>query len=231
MASKVVPAEELRALHDRVAAIWFAERKHLFGGACGYSILGSRPTLRPRLMVIGANPGFSVEDAKGEAHIHNEWPEGSYLDGETWPLKERLREIFSKANASDVMQEAVVTNFNFFKSGSQTRETKHCWSELDKNVRHRVEQACLNELRWLVQVVAPQEIMVLGMDAFDRRVEPSGDEPIRRGDRRLVGTGRLWNVPTFAIMHPSGARWSEGDKQIVTEWLKNHFAASKGGSL
>lgn len=221
----IVPADALQALHEAVGEIWQAERAHVFGGACGYSILGSRPALRPRLMVIGENPGFSAEDARGEAHIHTSWPDSSYLDGKTWPLKERLRDLFSRASSLDVLSGAVFTNFNFFKSSSQNRDSQYRWADVDAPVRKRVERACLSALRGLVQLVQPQQIMLLGFSAFDRHVENRAVvQMCRDARRRLIARGELWEVPTFALLHPSGARWSDCDKEVAAGWVKDHFA-------
>ena len=219
--TQMIPVKELQALHDRVGAIWTQEREHLFGGACGYSILGSRPTYRPRLMVVGENPGFCVDDARGGAHIYDTWPTGSYLDGKTWPMKDRLRDLFTRAQSMDLLAEAVFTNFNFFKSGSQTRASQHRWHDVDQSARRRVEQASLTGLKNLIELINPREVMVLGMSAFDRHANGCATEQrCTDGKRRLISTGKLWGVPAFAMMHPSGARWSEGDKNEAALWLK-----------
>ena len=220
-----MPAEDLRALYDRVHTIWEAERKHLFNGVCGYSILGSKPVLQPRLMLIGANPGFSADDVKiGEAHVHRDWPETSYLDGETWKFKERLKDLFSKAGKLEILRQSVVTNFNFFKSGSQSRESAYRWADLDSAVRTRIEQTCLTELRQLVRMVSPRKIMILGLDAFDQRADSRDRESLMHDGRRLVATGRFEDVDAFAIKHPSGARWSNLEKDMVANWLGSRLS-------
>lgn len=222
-----VPAEELKALYGRIGALWSAEKQQLFNGACGYSIFGSRPTVQPRLMVVGENPGFGAEDARGEAHIQDTWPVGSYLEGDTWPLKERLRYLFTRAGSLEVLRGAVFTNFNFFKSGSQGRESQYRWVDIDRAVRRRVEEACFAELRRFVRLTRPASIMVLGMSAFKRHVEsPLTERKCTDGKRTLICTGDLWDVPAFALMHPTGARWSDEDKNTAADWLTSRFRTS-----
>ncbi|MXO87114.1 hypothetical protein GRI38_13860 [Altererythrobacter aurantiacus] len=214
----------LRGIYDRVLRTWEIEKDHLFGGACGFSILGSRPCFKPNLMVVGENAGFSVEDDKGEPHIGYNWPCESYLDGERWLLKDRMRSLFQQAGRLNVLQDAVFTNFNFFKSGSISRESKYRWVDVDREVRKRVETASIRELLQLIEAIKPKNIMVLGMAGFDRHAERvTTHHKCSSKRRRLIARGELWSIPAFAFMHPSGARWSSSDDQVASDWLRRHF--------
>jgi len=185
---------------------------------------GSKPRHKPPLLVIGENAGFSAKDAEGEAHIELDWSRASYLDGEEWVLKARLRSLFQQADRLDVLRESVFTNFNFFKSGSISRKSSHRWVDVDREVRKRVEAASIRELRQLVHIMRPKKIMVLGMAGFDRHAQSTSTElRCSSSRRRLIATGELWSTPAFALMHPSGARWSENDNRVTAVWLRQHL--------
>lgn len=216
---------DLRDIYDRILATWEVEKNHLFGGACGFSILGSKPRQKPPLMVVGENAGFSAKDAEGEAHVELTWPCTSYLEGEEWVLKTRMRSLFQQAGRLDVLREAVFTNFNFFKSGSISRQSAYRWVDVDRKARQRVEATSIRELRQLIHVIRPRNIMVLGMAGFDRHARDTSTVlRCSSGRRRLVATGELWSTSAFAVMHPSGARWSENDNQIAAHWLRQHLS-------
>lgn len=205
---------EVKEVYARIAAAWEQHKGRLFDGACGYSILGSRPLLTPKLLILGENPGFGAEDFGNGPHIYDQWPDASYLDGETWPLKDRLREMFRSAKLEDVLREAVLSNFLFFKSSSHSRESNYRWSSLDASLRHDLERLCLKEVKALTLALRPKQIMVLGLSAFDRHANDIVTlAKARDGKRRLCASGKVFGIDAFAIMHPTGARWHEDDRK------------------
>lgn len=138
-----------------------------------------------------------------------------------------MRSLFQDAGRLDVLREAVFTNFNFFKSGSIARESGYRWVDVDREVRKRVEAISIRELRQLIYVVRPREIMVLGMAGFDRHANHIITQlKCSTSKRRLIATGELWSTPAFALMHPSGARWSEKDDRVAADWLRQHLPES-----
>ena len=100
---------------------------------------------------------------------------------------------------------------------------------MPRTVRQPLEAFCIEELRALLGVIKPTQIMVLGMAAFDkhvtdRKLEVSATD----GKRWLIGSGQLWGVPAFGVMHPTGARWSEEDRRLAANWLRKRFSGENG---
>lgn len=215
---------ELSMLYARVRQLWEQRKEEIFGGECGFSVLGSRPVLRPRLMLIGENPGFGEADIGKPPRVEERWPAASYLEGPTWPFKERLRSVFMNAGSIDVLEEAVVTNFLFFKSASHSRQSGYRWRSLPAQLRAELEQASSEEVNRLIQMIEPQQIMVLGLGAFDRYAQDKA-EGLRAhdGKRWLVGTGRIGGVPSFGLTHPTGSRVSSADWRRIADWLEQRL--------
>lgn len=216
--------DAVRRTYARVAERWSAEKDNLFSGQCGYGILGSPPRHQPELVIIGENPGFGAEDIGQGAHIDEAWPESSYADGDRWPLKDRLGELFAQANLTPIFRQAVVTNFLFFASGSHSRDGDLRWMSLPRSVRSPLEKFCRDELQGLLAIMEPKQIMILGMGAFSKRVSDQSLGLLARdGERWLIGTGTLWGVPAFGIMHLTGAQWASEDRARAADWLRERF--------
>lgn len=217
--------EATRETYARVGELWSAHKDDLFAGQCGYSLFGSPPRYQADLVIIGENPGFGKDDIGRGPHIQESWPELSYADGERWALKKRLADLFEEADLTPIFREAVLTNFLFFASGSHSRDGDLRWMRIPRSVRSPLEKFCLDELQSLLKVMQPKQIMILGMSAFSKRVRYQSLGLLARdGKRWLIGTGTLWGVPAFGIMHPTGAHWAAEDRMRAADWLRKHFA-------
>jgi hypothetical protein len=217
-------------MYARVNQKWEKHEAELFNGECGFSILGSPPSLQPTLMIIGENPGFGASDVGRGPRIESSWPPDSYLDGPTWSFKDRLAQLFEGAGREEVLRSAVVTNFLFFKSGSLTREGAWRWSSLPSSLCRELEAFCQQELRGFIDLSAPQNIMIFGMGAFRRRAtEQAGVLRAADGKRWLIRTGKIAGTDALGVMHPTGAWWAADDWPRASEWLRSYFEHQGAG--
>jgi hypothetical protein len=192
-------------MYERVNKKWREDASKIFGGSCGFSILSGPPIFNPNSMIIGENPGFGVDDC--EPHVEVCWPKRSWIADAEWDLATKLRSIFRLGTSLSILDNAIQTNFQFFKSSSIDRKSRYRWKSLPKPLRDDLDGFCAHELRGYVIVSQPNTILVLGIATFDRRAtDPVTLLHDRASKRRLLVGGRIYGVPAYGILHPTGAR-------------------------
>lgn len=221
--SQALLDEEIGQIYKRVQAAWDVHKSEILSGKCGYSILGSRPIHHTPLMIIGANPGFDHEDAQGDAHIQESWPLSTYLDGDFYKMKDRLKDLLDCDSLRGPLRLAVATNFLFFKSKELKGNDPLAWLQVPSSTRRELEALCLTEVRRLIELLEPKRLLVLGMEAVDQHF---ADQECVVSDCKghwLVANGQLWGRPATAIKHPTGARWAKEDWANAKAWVAEHF--------
>jgi len=217
-----------RGMYARVTSLWTKHRHDLSTGECGYALISGPPQYQPKLIIIGENPGFGVEDVGLAAHEEATWPDTSYLPTANWKLANKLRAMFADAGLLRLHNEAIMTNFHFFKSGSVAKDEPRAWADNDPKLRQTLEQACVTELREFIRLSEPEAILVLGIGAFERFADNrcvTTEEKDVKGGRRLIVSGRLFGVPAVGIMHPTGSQIANSDIAKLSRWLGTHFTA------
>lgn len=202
-------------MYARVTAEWKRSqpmlRQH---GDWGFAILSSPARFRPTMMILGENPGFGKDD--DGPHEDSLPSENSYIDAD-WRLARILRQLFADAGITEMLHGAVIANFQFFKSPN-LRD----WAKISPPLRRNLEAASLREIEQLVYLTEPQQIMVLGLKAFDKHAKNHVIQFFldESGRRRLLVTGSVYGRPAFGLMHPSGSRVSSPDWKHVSEWMR-----------
>lgn len=207
--------------YERVNALWEARKHEIFDGACGFSILSGPPTFRPPMLTIGTNPGFGATDHV--AHKEMTWPPTSYIPTAQWHLARKLRSIFAHDHGLGLLDGAIQTNFNFFKSGRVDSAALYRWTSLPRALRTDLEASCASELANLVRVMEPRRILVLGIGPFKRHA--TGSRELlrdRKNKRDLVVAGTLFGRSALAVLHPTGCRVDAMDwpraVEVIEEW-------------
>lgn len=205
-------------MYERVNDLWSRRGNEIFDGACGFSVLSGPPIYRPKLMIIGENPGFGADDH--EPHVERRWPEQSHITDASWILARKLRAIFDTGRHRNLLNTAIQTNFQFFKSSYIDKPSRFRWNSLPSLLRSELKIFCLHELTGYVRISEPKLILVLGLDVFDRHASEA--RPIMRdrsGKRRLLVEGRIFSVPAIGILHPSGAQVANEDWTRVASYI------------
>lgn len=218
--------EFARGMYSRVGALWAAHRHELSTGECGYSLISGPPQYRPALMIIGENPGFAADDKGLTAPIEISWPQESHLPTANWKLARKIRDIFADAGLRKLHDDAIMTNFLFFKSGSVAKREPRSWIDNDPALRKELERVCFRELAEFIRLSEPRNILVLGIGAFERfadRGQAATKEKDIKGTRRLIVTGHLLDLPAIGIMHPTGNRIDARDVGKLSRWLACYF--------
>lgn len=221
-----------RGMYTRVTDLWTRHRQDLSTGECGYALISGPPQYRPKLMIIGENPGFGAGDVGLKAHEESTWPAASYLPTADWKLAIKLRAMFAEAELLGLHDGAIMTNFLFFKSSSLAKAEPRAWADNDPKLRKTLEHACITELETFIQISEPDKILVLGIGAFDRFAAVGHvvtEEKDIKGRRRLIVSGSLFGVPAIGIMHPTGNRIDTIDIKRISRWLADHFPDQADG--
>lgn len=137
-----------------------------------------------------------------EAELQQPSSNNEYLN-ESWTLAVELRKRFGRA----YLQGAVGTNAIFFRASGWKK-----WHGLERRLRSDLETFCVGENKRLIRTMRPKQILILGWDALDlmggsgfRELVANGRGDGRRRRNRLLQSGKLEGIATFAIPHPSAA--------------------------
>ena len=141
---------------DRVHGIWL-QNQSLY--PAGYAIFYGPVWVRPKLMLIGLNPGGDESCFSGnkEVLVAREQPMEyiTYRNDSTYPIAGRTTDIFESIGLMDLLSESMKTNINFFRSKR--------WTELPK--QHASE--CIKLLLSVIYKVEPRAILCESIGAYD----------------------------------------------------------------
>lgn len=223
-------SEAIGNLYARVSTYWQKNSSDLLDGRCGYSIFGSKPYPNARLLIVGLNPGFSEQDANGDAHVDCVPTASQLLEDDRSPFKMALRQLFDFNGGAELLNEAVATNLLLFKSNRMKGDHELSWSQVPKGIRRQAEDFSRREFDYVLDLLKPQQILVVGLRAADlimNRTRLEGPPPLyrqKRSGHRLIIHGSTSGIPAVGISHITGSRISTKDKARMTEWLARYFA-------
>ncbi len=135
---------------------------------------------KPKLMIIGINPGngyFKQNNEKPIYKLHKVQPEkcvefltedknnkSGYLYN--YSLARTLRELLQIAECGDLKKQIVMTNIFPFATTNE-KELHELMSVLKKNGINRPYGRCYDFLRLVIQILQPKVILIMGKSAFD----------------------------------------------------------------
>lgn len=198
-----------RDIYRETRAFYAATKIALGSADQGFRILYGPPIVNAPYIFVGYQPGgFLVDALPGE---HDTWPTDFDYTYETWPLARYARETWGVP----VLKQCTALNYIFFRAPRIA-----AWRRVPKGLRDEIERFCRARAERIVRVLAPQRIVVVGMDTF-YALTNGGDISLKSDQRVLVRTDFLWGVPAHGIIHLSGARISRVDR----DKLATYFAA------
>lgn len=224
--------QEIDNLYERVSAYWQRNSRTLLDGRCGYSIFGSKPYRNPPLLIVGLNPGFSAEDAKGGAHFDLVPTSSKFLEHDWSDFKAALVKLFEFDGGKELLNDAVATNLLLFKSNRLKGSHALSWSQVPAEARRGAEDFSRREFTNVLEILEPQRILVVGLDAADRTMEmaplsdPTHLHRLKRRNHRLIVAGTMGGIPAVGICHITGSRISREDRANMTARLAQYFSQS-----
>ena len=87
-----------------------------------------------------------------------------------------------------------------------------------KELRQDMEKFCLVQIERIIQTVKPNSILILGFETYSLLTKyfgPFQNEIENIGEKkRRIGLTAYWEkTPLFCILHPTGARISNADRE------------------
>ncbi len=186
----------------------------------GYRVFYSPIRLKPKLMVIGYNPGggaesFDPDDARIIPTEHD-----YYLDDYT--LARKMRSLFQRMELEPLLKESVKLNLMFFRSNNMSQ-----WNQLSPLVRKDIEKFCTNQTVEIIKTLQPKIILAEGIETYlqlKRALRLSSeDKSCESKGRSLFIENENTDVRLLGIIHPSGARVSTDEWQVITQTLSSRL--------
>ncbi len=178
----------------------------------GLEVFYSPVTARPKLMIIGYQPGGDEGHfKKGKKDRFERLPEKNAYVVDGYPMAKKLQKHLFPDEGMKLLEKSVALNLVFFRAPKVAKWKKG----LPKQIRREMENFSFLKVMEVIQVLKPQMILVLGMGTWDRMKSVfgcvEGKNLKKKGKRRMVIKAECFGHDVFATIHPSGARVSNSD--------------------
>lgn len=182
----------------------------------GFQILYGPPHLEAPILFLGYQPGKGCKTALEEREYGSEdgWPEVCEYATECWPLAKRLREIFGQ----ELLKRSVGLNAIFVRSDNIAAYR----AVFDVQDRKKIRSFCIQRVQEIITAVRPRKIVAIGFATLTLFGEGVRDLKGTNG-RILTRTGKIAGFDAVAVVHLTGARISEADRQRI----KGHLQAAR----
>ncbi len=188
----------------------------------GFAVFYSPIPERVKLVIVGANPGggpesFDLATASAIPARHDYF---AY----DYALAKRMKELFARADATELLKESVKLNLNFFRSRSSEE-----WRTASSSARARMEGHSQRAVMELLRSTQPAFVLCEGTATFDRLLDLiglTGPEVVLQsaGRRAYVRAELPWPGTLAGIIHPTGAQMSNADRQKIADCLRADVA-------
>ena len=119
---------------------------------------------KPKLMIIGINPGSGYYKSQGKI-VQKFEPIDNYNEGGV--LFEELRYmIFKEMNKQDIFLSSFITNAYYFAT-EKSSDLNNFLKLLPEDLRSELKQKSTQWLKYLISTVSPKIILCTGHQAFD----------------------------------------------------------------
>lgn len=198
-------------IYRKTAAFYAPLAPHLGDSAFGYKILYSPPIVDAPYLFIGFQPGGGQPDADAgkKAGERTGWPTENEYATASWKLAVKARRLWGEKT----LRASVGLNYNFFRSPN-----RKAWGRLPAYWCDLAEDFSRVHCKAMIDALRPRRIVIFGLHSAPE-FNPGGDT-LRTETRRLVQEGRLWGYPAHAVIHPSGARLSATDDELISRYFQ-----------
>lgn len=176
------------------------------------------------VLILGFQPGgkkssFPPDQEKFEAGDFSLPEEHEYIATD-WPIAIEMRNLFE--DNQSLLERCVKTNIIFFRAPDIDR-----WERLSKQRRESMKGFSFAKIEEIVEKINPSVIVAEGIRTWDELtgvLDFNSKDCLHRGRERLVCTSDGDEPKVVGIMHPSGARISNEDKNRIRSQLLDVLA-------
>lgn len=169
------------------------------------------------ILILGFQPGGSESSFENDYQRFEDGdfsiPDNHHYLNPNFPLAREMKKILG--NSDDVIQNSVKSNVNFFRAPGQDE-----WSNLPDQRRQEMENFCKDHVLELEEKINPKLIIAEGMATWDRiqeLFEIADGDCSYRGKERLICVSEENNRAHLGLMHPSGARIRDKDRNRMRD--------------
>jgi hypothetical protein len=183
----------------------------------GYAVFYSPVIKDPKLLIVGFNPGgdsssFNQQRACQVPEHHEYLTEG-------YAIAKKMRLLFEAIEESNALEHSVKTNLLFFRSPSFSH-----WQKIESQTRRKLEQFCASKVKEMVAVLQPRFILAEGIKTYNHLRNllsfESEERVIKSKNRTLVVSTKRADLVLLGIIHPTGARISNVEWEVIRAELK-----------
>lgn len=225
--SRVATDDTFRAIYRSVRREW---RKYADINPkikkWGYEVLNGPPHVRPRLLCVSLNPGYTqaILDA-GYNLTPRTYPSTLTFLSRKTKFARRVLDLLERAGVNS--EDCVFTYSLPFRSNSY-----RAWRQgVEPPHRYALDKFSKGILSMIVEAVEPQAILTIGAKPFRANSQVSGKSVYGAwGQKRitLLRSGARDGIPVYGIPHISGARLSEGHFKELGNRLKKALRSTRG---
>lgn len=200
----------IKDLYAATKAQWEAEGAN----PAGYAIFFSPVRVKPRLAIIGYNPGG--DGALFEKYAGGPPPVHEYTM-QNFRLAAQMRKIFAAAGMMQELEESVKFNIIFYRSRRA--------AELKNKTLIRFSEVRTLEI---IERIQPEVILTEGFATFHRLVALLHGQVVRRhyhGSRCFFLHGQAGKITLLGILHPTGAIGISDAMLVETGKLMKQYMA------
>lgn len=223
-----------QSIYADVQKYWECKRSLLRTGDLKFGIFYSPVQYRPKLMIIGANPGFDSDDDTKDAPSVNLFFDASGRNPKEWKITPKLRTLFTVANKEETLRSSVVVNLLFFKSRCLGKhdKTRQGWRDNpDAGLCREIEAYCRGRVEDIVNKVDPVRILALGLGTWEKVVNKQMEvaSTLSGSRRRIAVSGTAFEREALGMIHPTGARISKAEFGQLGAVLREFLSPKQQG--
>lgn len=197
----------------------------------GFSVFYSPLKFKPKLMIIGFNPGGNFERNNipfNPNDITKKLPkEHDYFldENKDWKIVKPMKDIFNFNQ--NILKESVKLNFYFFRSSSINKLYNNCNNWKD------IHNFCSEKIKDIINKLQPEIILTEGLTVFDMLlisfdikhiIKTLKDKNTNKNRILQFASSEKFNL--LGMIHPSGG-WTkkkfENNKDKIIKELKNYL--------
>jgi hypothetical protein len=181
----------------------------------GFQILYGPPFFETPVLFLGYQPGKGCKTALEERKYGSErrWPKRTEFATECWPLAVNLRRMFG----GEFLERCVGTNAIYIRANSLDDYNKY----VDDKLRAKIGEFCFPLVEQMLSAIQPRLVVAIGFATLNLFGGGDADEKSAKSGRVLTRTGQIFGRDALGVLHLTGARISNQDRETISCRIKS----------
>ncbi len=187
----------------------------------GFKVFYGPVRKNPKLMIVSYNPGgngknFESEDLKRFRRGDFSLPKANSYRIKQYTMSRKMQKFFS--GHKNLLEKSVTFPIIFFRSP----RAKVLKKRIRRQKRKTMEEFSYNKVKEIMFVIKPRVLLVLGFATYKRLKKyildgnVKSEKSILNNESRRISIRAEWKgIPIFCMMHPTGARIKNTDRNRI----------------